>query len=170
MLRCAQQFVKRAGARTTAVVGMLIASVGLYWMSRAGVDGSYVSNVLPAIVPMSIGMGLTFVPITLIATTGVADEDAGLASGLFNTAQQVGGALGLAVLSTLATARTEDAIAELGGAPSPADRVSALVEGFDVAFTAAAILVAASGVILLVAVRRRDVKGIDPEAAPVPGA
>ena len=68
----------------------------------AGVDGTYLGNLLPAIIPMSIGMGMTFLPLTLIATTGVSASDAGLASGLFNTSQQVGGALGLAVLSTIA--------------------------------------------------------------------
>ena len=66
----------------------------------ASADGSYLGDVLAAIIPQSVGMGLTFVPITLIATTTVADEDVGLASGLFNTAQQVGGALGLPILST----------------------------------------------------------------------
>ena len=67
---------------------------------------------------MSIGMGITFVPLTLVATTGIEPADAGLASGLFNTSQQVGGALGLAVLSTLAASRTTSYLTGLGGAPS----------------------------------------------------
>ena len=67
----------------------------------------------------SIGMGLVFVPITLIATSGVPAADAGLASGLFNTSQQIGGALGLAVLTTLATNRTEDELAALGRRAEP---------------------------------------------------
>ena len=74
---------------------------------------------LPGLIPISIGMGLTFVPVTLLATSGVAHEDAGLASGLFNTSQQVGGALGLAILSTLAVNRTEN---HLGGLSGAADR------------------------------------------------
>jgi EmrB/QacA subfamily drug resistance transporter len=164
----AQQTVKRFGARTTAVVGMLIASVGLWYMSNASVGGSYLSDVLPAIVPMSIGMGLAFVPLTLIATTGVAAEDAGLASGLFNTSQQIGGALGLAVLSTLAADKTASVLASVGGRAGRAERAIALMEGFDRAFTAAAILVAASAVLLLVAVRKRDMPDIDPEAVPAP--
>ena len=68
--------------------------------------GTYWTEVFAGVAVMSIGMGLTFVPLTLLATTNVADEDAGLASGIFNTSQQVGGALGLAVLSTLAASRT----------------------------------------------------------------
>jgi EmrB/QacA subfamily drug resistance transporter len=164
----AQQLVKRLGARTTATIGMLIAAIGLWWMSNASVGGSYLSDVLPAIIPMSVGMGLTFVPVTLIATTGVAEADAGLASGLFNTAQQVGGALGLAVLSTLAADKTTSTLAGVGHRPTPADTAAALVDGFNVAFIAAAILVAVSAVLLLVAVRKRDVAGMDPDAAPLP--
>ena len=166
----AQQLVKRIGVRTTAAAGMLIAAVGLYLFSGASVDGSYLSDVLPAMIPQSIGMGLFFVPITLIATTNVADEDAGLASGLFNTSQQVGGALGLAVLSTLAADKSASVLGDLGHAPNAAERASALLDGFNVAFTAAAILVAVSAALLMVLVRREDVAGIDPEAAPLPGA
>ena len=111
----AQQLVKRLGVRATAALGMLIAAVRpLPVLARVSVDGTYLSDVLPAIIPQSIGMGLFFVPITLIATTNVADEDAGLASGLFNTSQQVGGALGLAVLSTLAADKSANVLADLG--------------------------------------------------------
>ena len=81
----AQQLVKRIGVRTTGAIGMLIAGFGLYLFSRVTIDGTYLSDVLPAVIPQSIGMGLFFVPITLIATTNVGADDAGLASGLFNT-------------------------------------------------------------------------------------
>ncbi len=118
----AQQLVKRFGVRTTASLGMVIAAFGLYLFSRVTADGTYLSDVLPAIIPQSIGMGLFFVPITLIATTNVGEDDAGLASGLFNTSQQVGGALGLAVLSTLAADKTASVLSELGGAPSSSSR------------------------------------------------
>ena len=75
-------------------------------LTQLPVHGSYAGNLLVGLLPMSIGMGLTFVPITLLGTSGVKGEDAGLASGLFNTAQQVGGSLGLAILSSLAASRT----------------------------------------------------------------
>ena len=78
---------------------------------------------------MSIGMGLTFVPVTLLATSGIDAGDAGLASGLFNTSQQIGGALGLAILSTLATSRTSDELATLGAQPTPDEAGHALVSG-----------------------------------------
>jgi EmrB/QacA subfamily drug resistance transporter len=166
----AQQLVKRLGVRTTAGLGMLIAAFGLYLFSRVTADGTYLTDVLPAIIPQSIGMGLFFVPITLIATTNVGEEDAGLASGLFNTSQQVGGALGLAVLSTLAADKTASVIADLGHPPSQLDRANALLDGFQVAFTAAAILVAFGVVLLMLAVRKEDVANVNPDAAPLPAA
>ena len=151
---------------------MVMAAFGLWLFSRAPVDGSYLSHVFPAIIPQSIGMGLTFVPVTLIATTNVADEDAGLASGLFNTSQQIGGALGLAILSTLAADKTDEV---LGGARRAArarrEQAAALLEGFDVAFLAAAVAAARR--------RRRPARLRPPlrrrrastrTAAPVPGA
>jgi EmrB/QacA subfamily drug resistance transporter len=166
----AQQLVKRIGVRTTGAAGMVIAAFGLYLFSGVDVDGTYLSDVLPAVIPQSIGMGLFFVPITLIATTNVGEEDAGLASGLFNTAQQVGGALGLAVLSTLAAERSANVLEELGRRPSEIEQANALLDGFQVAFTAAAILVAAGAVLLMLLVRRSDVAMIDVEATPVPAA
>jgi hypothetical protein len=96
-------------------------------------------------------------------------DDAGLASGLFNTAQQIGGALGLAVLSTLATNRTEDDLASLGRRPTEADTAEALVSGFHVAWLASAILLAAGGLLLLALLRRRDVAVVaGGEVAPAP--
>jgi EmrB/QacA subfamily drug resistance transporter len=164
----AQQLVKRIGVRTTACLGMLIAAFGLYLFSGLDADGTYLSDVLPAIIPQSIGMGLFFVPITLIATTNVGEEDAGLASGLFNTSQQVGGALGLAVLSSLAADKTSSVLADLGHRPSPVERADALLDGFQVAFTVAAILVAVGAPLLVLAVRKSDVENINPDAQPLP--
>jgi hypothetical protein len=111
---------------------------------------------------MAIGMGLTFVPITLLATANVHGEDAGLASGLYNTAQQVGGALGLAILSTLAADRTSSLLSG-GGAHGQA---AALVGGFHVAFAAGAGLLALAAVLLLTMLRRRHVASLDLDAQP----
>jgi len=105
------------------------------------------------------------VPLTLIATTGVAENEAGLASGVFNTSQQIGGALGLAVLATLANDRTASFLAGLGGAPTPAQEGAALVEGFQLAFYAAAALFVVGTVLVGVLLRRRDVALIDETAA-----
>jgi Major Facilitator Superfamily len=157
------QFLTRiVGVRANAVGGMAVAAVGLFLLSSTPVDGTYARDLLPGLLLMSIGMGNTFVPITLIASTGIDDRDAGLASGLFNTSQQIGGALGLAVLSTLAADRTTSALH--GGAA----KASALVDGFHVAFVSAAILVAAGALLLLALLRRRHVAGITPEQEMVP--
>jgi hypothetical protein len=116
----------------------------------------------------SIGMGLTFVPVTLIATSGIPDADAGLASGLFNTSQQIGGALGLAILSTIATSRTTGVIEDLGRPPTEADTANAMVDGFHVAWIGSAAFLAAGAVLLLGLLRRRDVAAASHgEVAPV---
>ena len=112
---------------------------------------------------MSIGMGLTFVPITLLGTGGVRAEDAGLASGLFNTAQQVGGSLGLAILSTLAASQTTSL---LEGRRARAPAVRRRVSGYHVAFLAAAIMLGSGAVILATALRRRDVRDFELEVSP----
>ena len=151
----AQQLIGRIGVLPVALAGMAVAAVGLLFLAQIPVDGTYVANVLPGILIMSAGLGLTFVPMTLIATTGVSDGDAGLASGLFNSSQQIGGALGLAILSTVAATTTADALPD--GAPDAGQQASALVEGFQAAFTVAAGLMALGVIITALLVRRRDV-------------
>jgi hypothetical protein len=121
--------------------------------------------------PMSIGMGLAFVPVTLLGTSGVATDDTGLASGLFNTAQQVGGALGLAILSTLAASRTTS----LGKGADALHPLAARVGGYHVAFLGAAIMLAIAVGLLAFALRRRHMRDVERELAatggvPVPAA
>jgi EmrB/QacA subfamily drug resistance transporter len=156
----AQQLIKRLGVRNVAVVGVGLATAGMVWLTRLPVHGSYLGDLLAGLMPMSIGMGLVFVPITLLGTGGVRNDDAGLASGLFNTAQQVGGSLGLAILSTLAASRTANV------AHTATSDVSALVSGYQVAFAAAAVMLGVGGLILAVALRRRHLAGIDLELTP----
>jgi predicted MFS family arabinose efflux permease len=160
----AQFFVRRIGVRANTIGGMACAAVGLFLLSRVPVHGSYASDLLPGLLLMAFGMGNTFVPITLIATTNVAHEDAGLASGLFNTSQQIGGALGLAVLSTLGADKAASALGKLGHAPNAQESATALVDGFHVAFTGAAILMAVGLVLALALIRRDDVAGVNPDA------
>ena len=133
----AQQLIGRMDVRWVGMLGMATAAIGLVLLSMAPVDGSYAADVLPGLLVMSAGLGFTFVPLTLIATTGVADEDAGLASGLFNSSQQIGGALGLAILSTVAASTTTDSLAG-GGAPTALEQASALVDGYQMAFAVGA--------------------------------
>ena len=155
-----QRLVPALGAREVPVIGAALGAVGLLTFLRLTPDSSYVTDLLPGIMLVSIGMGLVFVPITLIATSGVPVDDAGLASGLFNTSQQIGGALGLALLSTLATNRTTDELSTVAGPPSAADQSEALVSGFHVTWAASAILLVAGGALLLLLLRRRDVAAV----------
>jgi predicted MFS family arabinose efflux permease len=157
----ASKFAPKIGVRPITVAGMLVSIAGLLLLARVPVGGSYAVDVLPPMLLTSLGMGAVFVPLTLVATTGLENEDQGLASGLFNTSQQVGGALGLAILATIAAGHTADANAK-------AD----LVQGFHWAFAGAAFFVVASLVLLVALLRREDVERIQSEAvtAGVPAA
>src|ERR671937_340646 len=152
----ASQFAPRLGVRPVAAVGMVLSAAGLLLLTQLPVHGSYVANVLPSIALSSLGMGAVFMPLTLIATTGLEDRDQRLASGIFNTSQQVGGALGLAVLSTLATSKTTAA------AGSPAHN---LVVGFHWAFGAGAVVILAAFAVMVALLRKRHVARIEAQAA-----
>jgi len=152
----ASTFAPRIGVRPVAAVGMLLTAGGLLLLTQLPVDGSYLANVLPSILLSSLGMGAVFMPLTLVATTGLKNEDQGLASGLFNTSQQIGGALGLAILSTIATSKTASA----GGTST-----EALVVGFHWAFGVGAVIMLAALVVMLSLLRKRDVERIEQEAA-----
>jgi predicted MFS family arabinose efflux permease len=130
----ASQLVSRFGFKPILVAGMGLVAIGLLMFAGVPVHGSYASDVLPASLVAGAGLGFSFVPVTIAAVSGVRDDDAGLASGLINTSQQIGGALGLAVLSTIAISRTDELTAGAGAAPTP----GALTEGFQSAFTAGA--------------------------------
>jgi EmrB/QacA subfamily drug resistance transporter len=153
----ASAFAPRIGVRPVAVTGMVLTIVGMILFARMPVDGSYAADVLPGMLIGSLGMGAIFMPLTLVATTGLENEDQGLASGLFNTSQQVGGALGLAILTTIAASHTSD--------PSSA---AALVHGFHYAFAGAAVLVGLSLVAFVSLLRKRDVARIEAEARTEP--
>jgi EmrB/QacA subfamily drug resistance transporter len=165
-----QVLIRRVGVKPTVVGGMTVAAIGLIVLAATTkVDGTYL-GILFGLVPLAIGMGCTFVPLTLVATTGIEAEDAGLASGLFNTFQQIGGALGLAVLSTLASDRTTSYLGGLGHAPSAQDQAAGLVEGFQLAFTVSAGLMVAGVVLIAVLLRPRDLARIDTTQPVMAGA
>jgi predicted MFS family arabinose efflux permease len=161
-----QQLIKRLGVRVVSIAGITLAAAGMLILTQLPVHGSYAANLLVGLVPMSIGMGLTFVPITLLGTSGVKAEDAGLASGLFNTAQQVGGSLGLAILSSLAASQTTSLLHANG----PGDAIAARVSGYHVAFLAAAIMLAIAAVLMTVVLRKSHTQEIERELAATGGA
>jgi EmrB/QacA subfamily drug resistance transporter len=161
----AQQLIKRLGVRVVSIIGITLAVAGMAVLTQLPVHGSYVGNLLVGLVPMSLGMGLTFVPITLLGTSGVKGEDAGLASGLFNTAQQVGGSLGLAILSSLAAGQT----AGLLSGHSHGGAVAARVSGYHVAFLAAAIMLAIAAALMTFVLRKSHTGEIERELADTGG-
>ena len=146
----AAQLVTRVGVKPVLVAGMGFLSVGLLYFTQISVGGSYVSDLLPGFLLISIGMGFSFVPISIAALAGVQPAEAGLASGLINTSQQIGGALGIAALSAVATSATGDAVAS--GSPVPV----ALTEGFQSAFIGAAAVALIGVLVSLFVVRRED--------------
>jgi EmrB/QacA subfamily drug resistance transporter len=159
----ASQLVTRLGFKPVLVGGLLLVTAGLLMFSGVSVHGDFASDVLPASLLAAAGLGFSFVPVTIASQTGVGQADAGLASGLINTSQQIGGALGLAVLSTIATSRTDDVMSAAHGAQSALP--GALTEGFQSAFTAGAFFAIAGAVLALATVRERRARGgIEPVA------
>jgi EmrB/QacA subfamily drug resistance transporter len=156
----ASQAVKRVDVRAVAATGLIIGAVGFLLLLRIAATSTYVDVLLPALIVMSVGLGITFVPVTLVATTNVATNDAGLASGLLNTSQQVGGSLGLAILATLAANATTNYLGGLGHAPAGGDINAGLVQGYHLAFLAGAVLLALGAVLVAFFVRRSDVADI----------
>jgi EmrB/QacA subfamily drug resistance transporter len=158
----ASSIVGRVGVRPTLVTGFVLTAIGLLWFSQVSADGSYLSDVLFPSMIVAVGIGLFFVSGTVAATAGVAPEESGLASGLLNTSQQVGGAVGLAILSTLAVSRTNHALADGSSAA-----VSA-VDGFQLAFLIGAFFAVAGAIIAFVFVRPSAAEIAQAEAAAVP--
>jgi predicted MFS family arabinose efflux permease len=152
----AQQLIGRVGVRSIAVVGMAIAAIGMLVLARLPVHGSYAGDLLVGLVPLAIGIGVAFVPLTVLATSGVGAEDAGLAGGLYNVAQQVGGSLGLAIMSTLAASRTTSLLH--AGAPN---LLAARVSGYHVAFLAAAVMSAIGATLPALLLRRHHTRQAD---------
>ena len=147
----ASQLVTRLGARPVLVFGLVLVAVGLVWFSQVSVGGSYVADVLFPSLLAGWGLGFAFVPMTIASQAGVTEADAGLASGLINTSQQIGGALGLAVLATVANSATRDALTSAHGARSALP--AALTDGFQDAFLVGAGIAVAGVVVAALTIR-----------------
>ena len=148
----ASQLVNRFTPKPVLSVGLLVSTVGFVLLTQINGRGDYSSHVLPPMIVLGVGLGLAFVPITIAATSGVASADSGLASGLLNTTQQVGGSLGLAILSSVSTSRTSSALADGSALPV------ALTHAFKGGFVVAAVLCALGLVVALALLpgRRRE--------------
>jgi len=159
----------RFGFKPVLVMGLLLTASGLLWFSQVSPDGGYVSDILFPSLLAAVGLGFAFVPMTVAAVSGVEPHEAGLASGLINTSQQIGGALGLAILATIANGRTAD-VAEAGNALPVA-----MTEGFQRAFTVGAGFAILGAVLALVLIsgrasreHREAAQRGEVEAIPVP--
>ncbi|HUG65836.1 MAG TPA: DHA2 family efflux MFS transporter permease subunit [Gaiellaceae bacterium] len=144
--------VTRVGVKPALVFGMSLMTVGLLYFTQVSVDGSYWSDLFPGFLIIGLGMPFAFVPITIAAVAGTQPQEAGLASGLINTSQQIGGAVGIAVLSTIAVSTTTDDIAL--GVAQPV----ALTSGFQAAFWAGAAISFVGVLVSLFLVRGRDLQ------------
>jgi len=147
----ASQLVNRVGFKPILILGMVLVGIALVWFAQVSPGGSYVGDVLFPSLVAAVGLGFAFVPVTIAAVTGTNHDDAGLASGLINTSQQVGGALGLAILATVATSRTDDVFAS--GERNPA---VALTEGFQDAFLVGAGFALLGALLAAVLISSRD--------------
>jgi MFS family permease len=143
------QLVARTGTRPVIVAGALLGAGGILWFSRIPVNGSYLTDLLPPLVIMAMGLGATFVGVTTAAQAGVPSDRAGLAAALINASTFLGGALGIAIFSAIATSHTNHLLAT--GTEPP----QALTEGFQRGLLACAIFVFAAALIALRAANNR---------------
>jgi EmrB/QacA subfamily drug resistance transporter len=148
----AAQLVTRVGVKPVLVAGMAFLTAGLFYFTQVSVDGAYLTDLLPGFLLIGVALGFSFVPISIAALAGVQPAEAGLASGLINTSQQIGGALGIAALSAVATSTTSDELA------TGSSRAVALTDGFQAAFVGGTAVAIVGVLVALFVVRGRDLK------------
>jgi EmrB/QacA subfamily drug resistance transporter len=144
--------VTRVGVKPALILGMGMLTLGLLYFTQVSVDGSYWADLFPGFLILGVAIPFAFVPITIAALAGTKPQEAGLASGLINTSQQIGGAVGIAVLSTIAVTTTEDEMASGTAAPI------ALTDGFVDAFWAGAAIALVGLLVSIFVVRGRDLR------------
>ncbi len=167
----ASRLLPRFGPRSLMMVGLLMGTAGLVWFTRLGIDSTFAAHVLPPEVLVSLGMGITFVPMSSTALIGVEPKDAGVASALVNTTQQVGSSLGTALLNTIAASAAATFLTS--HAHSPATARAAVVHGYTTAFSVSALLLLLAAVATgtLIRASRHDVHEAmpsDPDRDPEP--
>jgi len=154
----AAQVVNRIGVKPALILGMSMLTAGLLYFTQVSVDGSYWTDLFPGFLILGVAIPFAFVPITIAALAGTKPHEAGLASGLINTSQQIGGAVGIAVLSTIAVSTTDDEVASGTAVPV------ALTDGFVNAFWAGAAIAFAGLLVAIFLVRGRD---LQPQEMPI---
>jgi hypothetical protein len=164
------KLVERLAPRAVAVPGLLIAATGMYWLSTLTVDSSYAWHVLPALFVAYFGLGMGFMPMTLTAVHGVAEDRAGVASALLNTAQQIGAALGVTVLATVSTSAANGRLPEAsrtlqeglaaGDRGAVAAASEALSHGYTTGFLAGAGMLLVAAVVAIAAVNTRQTQNV----------
>jgi len=143
----------KVNVKALLVAAPLLVAAGLLWLSRLPLESNYWFDLLPGIIVMAAGMAITFVLVTVMATSGISHKESGLVSGLLNTSQQIGGAIGLAVLSVISTQATNDRMAAAHG--NPAVLPEAMVHGFQQGFLAAIGFALAASIVALVVLKNR---------------
>ncbi|HSX46068.1 MAG TPA: MFS transporter [Candidatus Saccharimonadia bacterium] len=164
------RLIQRIGYRPILMVAPLVVSAGLFWVSHIPVNGTYWGNVAPGMILLGLGMGATFVSVTIAATSGVPQHESGLASGLLTTSQQIGGALGLAVLTGVATSAATTYINNLHAVPTAADQVAATVHGFHDGYLIASTFGVAASLLATLFIRAQKAKTDPSHAEPEPVA
>jgi EmrB/QacA subfamily drug resistance transporter len=152
----ASQLVTRFGFKPVFATGMVLAAIGLIWFAQISPTGDYVSDILFPSLVVAVGLGFAFVPMMIAAMTGVEPARTGLASGLINTSQQIGGALGLAILATVANSRTDSVMEAAGASASAKPTAVALTEGFQAAFTVGAVFAVIGAVLVMVLISGKE--------------
>ncbi|WP_214409504.1 MFS transporter [Sphaerisporangium fuscum] len=160
-LLVAPRLIARFGARTVLLVALTLIALGLGVLGQISADGTYATDVLPATFPLGVGFGLAMPSLAGLAMSGAAPRDSGLASGMFNTMQQVGSSLGLAILSTLAASHTDNLFAH------GATQATALTGGYQLAFRVGACFVLAAIVVAAAVVRTPRESADGPAPRPI---
>jgi MFS family permease len=156
----AQALATRYSPMPVIVIGMLVIAASLVWYTQIPVDGHYWPDLLPAYITFALGLAFAFVPVTIAALAQVSPQEAGLASGLINTNQQIGGAIGVAVASTIFTSRATDLL-KTGSTPA-----EAFTSGYQYAFWALVAIALAGAVAAFVLLRGTEAPAEERETAP----
>jgi MFS family permease len=161
----APRLVQKFGFKPILMIAPLITASALFYLAHVRVGGNFVHDLLPAFILMGLGMGATFISITIAATSGVQGHESGLASGLLNTAQQIGGAVGLAVLTGIATSAATGYVKNLTTAPNPLTPLAAQVHGFHAAFYVATGFMIVASLLATFLIKQKKVSDAEMQAA-----